>query len=222
MVKSSVLCPVLLLVAAGIPHSASAQSFFGQNLLVNPGAEDGDAASASAPLARPIPGWIPTGNFTVESYGAPGGFPLLSDPGSPNRGAKFFSGGPDNTISGATQTIQVPSDAFQAIDAGSVYFNLSAWLGGYDVQDDSAEVMLRFGDATGAFILNTGLEAVLAKDRPGTSFVKRTESGRVPAGTRMIQVSIVMRRHSSGPYNDGYADEPFADYHDRPVNDVYC
>ena len=158
--KSTLLCLILLPVAASIP-TASAQSFFGRNLIVNPGAEDG-AAAPSTFIIRPIPGWIASGNFTVQPYGDPGGFPTLSSPGPPNRGTKFFSGGPNNASSLAYQVIQVPSDAFTAIDAGTVRYDLSAWLGGVTIQDDNANLKVFFISVSDATLGSLLIGPVLA------------------------------------------------------------
>jgi hypothetical protein len=200
--KPTLLCLILLAETVSIP-TASAQSFFGRNLIVNPGAEQGGAASAGEPLIRPIPGWTPVGNFNLETYGSnPVALPTASTPGPPNRGARYFSGGPDNASSSVTQDIQVPSEAFAAIDAGAVRFDLSAWLGGFGSEDDSAALTLRFNSTAIAT-----LGPVRAQDRQSvTSFINRTASGIVPAGTRNIQLTLAMTR-VFGVYNDGYADE---------------
>ncbi len=79
------LAGVLLAVVSG---SAFAQT---SNLIVNGDAESGVGGNGGEVAS--VPDWTTSGNFTVVSYDAGGGFPTPSDPGPPDRGANFFAGG---------------------------------------------------------------------------------------------------------------------------------
>jgi hypothetical protein len=90
----------------------------GQNLIVNGNAEQGkcDAVGNAVGSAIPaIPGWAPTGSFSVLCYGASGfefvnprgetvrvsGLPDANSPGPTNREKAFFYGGGDRASSRA-------------------------------------------------------------------------------------------------------------------------
>ena len=90
------------------------------NLLQNPGAEAGAGAADNTVVA--VPGWTTTASFTAVVYGIPG-FPLASE-GAPAGGVNFFAGGPDASLSTATQVVDVSASAAQ-IDAGQLQAHLS-------------------------------------------------------------------------------------------------
>jgi hypothetical protein len=174
------------------------------NLIVNPGAETGKGSTDGGVV--PVPGWEVTGKLTVNEYDTPGSSFLRStDPGPPDRGRNYFAGGPGNEASSASQTINVSSRA-AAIDRGGVTYTLSAWLGGWETQDDNAIFTISFVDKDGRLRGTASIGPVLAADRQRqTGLLLRTTSGPLPAFTRSIQATLVMTR-TAGDYNDGYAD----------------
>lgn len=177
----------------------SLQASADQNLLVNPGAEAGS-------IGKVIPGWTTTSAFEVVSYSAGGGFPTLSDPGSPGRGQQFFAGGQDTGLSTATQEVSL-SSAAGAIDAGTQGFTLSGWIGGFSSQNDHCDIDATFLNAAHAALGGAHLGGVFSAERSAaTGMLFRTVSGVVPAGTRSVRVVITMTR-DSGSYDDGYADD---------------
>ena len=80
------------------------------------------------------------------NYLAGNGFPSPADPGPADRGANFFSGG-TNVTSTMTQKIDVGNLAGK-IGNGQVSFLLSAWLGGFSNQTDTATVIAHFLDSS--------------------------------------------------------------------------
>lgn len=194
-VTAAVLSPVLCALASG--------TLFGHNLVVNGGAEAWShprGATYGVPLD-----WTTTGTFTVVTYGAPGGYPKDTSPGSPQRGEAFFSGG-HAPVSTAAQTISLAAAA-DAIDAGRVRYALSGWLGGYGAQSDNMRVAVHFTRAGGETLATASLQPVLARDRNGvTGMLQRTAKGSVPPGTRSASVFITSSR-VDGFANDGYADD---------------
>lgn len=187
---------LLAVLGVGCATGASA----GPNLLNNPGAEAGATGSV-------VPGWNTTGTFEVVSYTAGGGFPLATDPGSPNRGAKFFAGGSSAPTSTALQTVLLGQFAAE-IDTGSSAFTLSGWLGGFSSQNDHCDVSVTFYDNAGLSPLGSAsIGNVLALQRNSkTGMLFRSISGAVPPGTRQALVIVTMTREA-GTYNDGYADD---------------
>jgi hypothetical protein len=193
----------LAVVLAGVllaPASARAQVPAG-NLLVNPGAEA--SAGDQGTGGNPPPGWETIGDPDVVAYGAPD-FPTAADGAGIGGGANFLGGG-NQERSEIFQTVDVSAAAAQ-IDAGKEIATLSADLGGFASQGDSATITAQelddVGSNTGAFTIGP----VTAADRDDvTKLLARTGTGVLPKGTRKIQVQVVMTR-TDGTYNDGYVD----------------
>ena len=200
----SLLAVTVLL--AGTPIIARADAppaaTYGTNLVINGDAESELGAADSGIVVKPT-GWETTGQFTAVQYGASGGIPDLKTPGPENRGKSLFEGGnvPKST---AQQTIALGALSAD-IDAGTVSYNFSAWIGGWENQGDYAVVSVQFRNTSGATLATSTLGPVTPAQRPGTSLVQRSHSGAVPKGTRSAVVSIVITR-LVGTYNDGSVD----------------
>lgn len=172
--------------------------FTAPNLVQNGGAESDPAANGSQVV--PPTGWDTTGAFTVGRYGAEG-FP----PAPAGGGSNLFAGGPGAQLSVASQEVD-PSSRTTRIDAGLVQATLSALLGGWEGQNDSATVRAVFMNDNGLVLDTFAIGPVTAADRGYKSKLLRdSRSESVPAQTRSIRVVIAARR-ASGNYNDGYAD----------------
>jgi hypothetical protein len=182
-------------------------SLVGSNVVVNGGAELGDSSGDFSAVV-PAPGWTTTGNATVGPYDDDG-FPASTDPGPPSRGSNLFIGGPVNDASTFSQDIDVTA-AHRLIDAGVLSYNLSAYLGGWREQSDSATVTVIFRDADGQSLGADVLGPVSAADRGGvTGLLHRQSTGDVPGGTRSVTVELTMNRDAPPEftYNDGSIDE---------------
>jgi hypothetical protein len=171
------------------------------NLLVNGNAE----ASGALPL-----GWVATPNFSVLRYdpGTSTGFPTSTESARIGGGKRFFTGGPATASSRACQAVDLSRSALR-VDAGRATVTLSARLGGYLTQADSASVSARFRSATGAQLGVVGLDPVDAGDRQNqTRLEPRARTVKVPPKTRSVEVVIVALRPGAGPteHNDGYVD----------------
>jgi hypothetical protein len=184
------------------------------NLVVNPGAEAGPAATDSSAQV-PLPGWTVTGSLTAVAYGT-SGFLTTDDAARFGGGAKFFAGGPDGDVNTASQLINV-SGAAPEITKG-VTGTLSALIGGYATQDDSATVSAQPLNAAGTPIAPpTVLPAVSQADRQGTTnLLPRTARVSIPLDTRLIAVTISATR-TAGQYNDGYVDNVSFSFGGEPV-----
>ena len=160
----------------------------------------GQAVATDDINITPPLGWTTTGNVTVVQYGAKG-FADAKSPGPSDRGKNFFVGGPNTVQSAISQTIDAPllgPQIIGLIDAGSVSYEFAGWLGGYDVQDDSAVVTADVYDAT--------LGPVLAKDRANqTGAAYQSTKGNLPRGARKIVVTVSFQR-TAGSYDDAYVD----------------
>lgn len=175
----------------------------GQQLLVNPDAEAGPAAPDQGTLIS-IPGWTSTSQFTVIDYGNPGGFPSATDAGPPVRGKNFFAGG-NVTPSSASQTVDLSACA-AAIDAGSLKFDFSGWLGGLDSQGDKATVVAEFRNGASS-LGSVTLGPVTVTDRNSITglLLRQGSLATVPSGARSLVVTMTSTR-TAGTGTDGYVD----------------
>jgi hypothetical protein len=170
---------------------------------------NGDAEAAAGgsndDAVTNLPGWTVTGKLTALKYGAQPAYLTVHDPGPPDRGANYFTGGPGADCSTAAETIDLNKRA-AVIDTGSVTYVLAAYLGGYAEQDDATTVSLVFQDGTGKETGRSAVGPVLAFDRHARSGMTLQQvAGAVPASTRTAQVVIKMARRE-GAYNDAFAD----------------
>ena len=179
-------------------------ALFGVNAIINGDAEAGTGSSTGFSVET-IPGWTTVGNFTAIQYAAGGGFPIASSPGPVSRGANFFGGGPNNANSRASQIIDLLSLS-TPIDLGTVTYDLSAYLGGFDTQADNAVLSVSFRNLSNTPLGGATLGPVTVDDRgEETGLFLRSTSGGIPVGTRNALVNLEMTR-LQGTYNDGYAD----------------
>jgi len=187
--------------AVSIATLAGATGPFGPNLILNPGAEESPGATNDTQhLALPF--WDLTGLLTPVRYGT-----LMSPaaPGPSERGFNFFAGGPNNSISSATQVITL-DQGLAVIDSGLATYRLSGWLGGALSQDDTMILSATFNDLNGESLGTATLNGPTAAQRNNiTSLLYRTRTGPIPAGTRSINIALISSRRFP-TYNDGYAD----------------
>ena len=167
---------------------------------------DGDGSAADCSLSgyeeTTDPGWtITEGNPNVVCYNNTGGFPSSSTPGA-QAGDGFFTGGTRGNSS-MYQTVDVSADA-GAIDAGTATYDLSGWLGGYSSQNDRADVVATFLNASGASVGTAEIGPVTNTMRGNTTeFLQQTATGAIPASTRSIQVTF-NAIWTAGQTTDGY------------------
>jgi hypothetical protein len=203
----------LLVAAIPVAGSAAARSsqanpLFGHNLIVNGDAEAGPGAMNDATFISP-PGWKTPGlpgthALTVASYTGSGLDLSPTTPGPKNRGKNYFYGGPtESRNASAEQTINVAS---AAIDAGTVTFTLSGWLGGYSSQSDNARLSVTFKGAQGKVVGYAAIGPVTPGMRHDTTeLLYQQITKHVPFGTRTVVIDLFMKWYD-GSDNDGMAD----------------
>ncbi len=190
--------------AIGLTPAGPAPATFGQNLVFNGDAEYGRGFTSNA-TQQYAAGWNDPGpgGITQIPYSPGNGFPSPADPGPADRGNNFFSGG-TNAVSTMTQRIDV-SNLAATIDSGSVGFALSAWLGGYINQSDSATVVARFYNSANTQLASSQLATVTAAERGNlTELLFRQQLGNLPPTTRSISIELIST--AGAGENDGYAD----------------
>lgn len=182
-----------------------AVTFSSGNLIVNPGAELGDAAANFSTTVAPQ-GWLTTEHFTAVAYDAGSTGDLNPTSGRNLQGGKnYFAGGTQSLASTAVQTIDVSGYAAE-IDAGGISAKLSGQFGGFSSQTDRMSLTARFLGSGGGALGEVTVGPVTAGERQSEStLLGRFGSVEIPEGTRSIEVKLTAIR-DDGNYNDGYAD----------------
>ena len=177
------------------------------NLLGNPGAEAGTAATDDRASPAP-PRWERTGAFTSVRYGTVSGpFAFPSEPaaGLLAGGDAFFSAGP-GAAAALRQAVDVSRWApeIDARNGGRV--RLSALLGGFRASEDHAVVAATFKSAFGRRLGHFALDTVTAAERGNaTMLAARLARRRIPRLTRAVVVTV-RAGVAGGSYNDAYVD----------------
>jgi hypothetical protein len=173
-------------LALAMTASAAACAVCGKNLIKNPGADAGMGVTAVGASGL-VPGWtIAAGQFGAASYTFPNGWFSARSKGPAKRGKNYFFGGTTTEAVSApasvgTQTIALPRSAVGR------KATLSGWLGNY--VENRAQVRAEFMDASGAVLslVRIGPAVTIA----GTDMSLRTRSGKVPAKTTQVKISVI-------------------------------
>lgn len=184
-----------------------------RNLVVNGDFEQGDPGRVTGQAYNEaenirIPGWEDHGPGTVLSYdeAAAHDYPDPARHVVPeDRGRCYYLGMAAGKIS---QRIDVYA-LRNLIDGGAVRYDLSAWLGGFETNDEYLLLSVRFLDGRGQPVsVPATLTPVRASDRRQVSaFLQRDRQGGLPAGTRWIEIELDNIGENNPPFvRDGYAD----------------
>ncbi len=176
----------LVALVVAVLHGVSIASAQGPlpsgNLVFNPSAQNGTS------------GWSLEGQFSVRS---------LAMPGSPD--SLSFWGG-TSAVARGTQLIDVRNWA-DKIGQSCVEMTLSALLGGWQNQTDSATVRVDFLTSDFFTISSVTIGPVTNAERGNTTrMLSRSGTWMVPASTGYLRVVVTSTR-GSGTNNDGYADD---------------
>jgi uncharacterized protein (TIGR03437 family) len=193
-------------------NDASAPSgFFGSNLIVNGNAELPSGIQLPSPLQSiadstvlDLPGWVRSADFSLDVYSDESDL-AATDLVPTDRGSWYSYGGGSNSQSNATQDIDIAASATQ-IDGGKVTFAFSAWVGGYDGQDDNITITAQFMNWAGSVLSTSTLGPVRSAERGGVSaLLQKSQTGAVPAGARLVRITMTSNC-TDGSDNDGLAD----------------
>ncbi|CAF3833806.1 unnamed protein product [Rotaria sordida] len=204
MTSSSIVINYTNIYPAPVASPNAAAQLYGVNLLMNEDGETGPCAlstTVTPPTLWSYVDIITQITYNNSDYGAL----TPTTPGPSNRGNCYFCG-MSSPITTMSQSIDL-SPYMTAIDSGNVSFHLSAWLGGWTNQNDSAEVSVDFLNyAYQSVGHRTTLGPVLAADRDfTTSLIFRQTSGTILINTRYMTVIITLTWYAGGD-NDGYID----------------
>jgi hypothetical protein len=183
---ATAIVAALTLVVALTATAARPCGVCGKNLIKNPGAEAGRGVMA-VDAKGAVPGWtIAAGQFGAASYAFPNGWYSAKTKGPKVRGKNYFFGGTTTeavtaAASVGTQTIPLPTVAVGR------KATLAGWLGNYG--ENRTQVRAEFKDAVGTVLstIRIGPAVTIA----GTDMAARTRSGKVPAKTTQVTVSVI-------------------------------
>lgn len=183
------------------------------NLVYNPGAEFGPASDDTrdvTPEPDPLGWWHGDFSWTQVKYGAAGGFPDEAVAEKIGGGSQFFAAGPSaKAVAQRYQEIQIDPEVLSEITTGNAQVKLSAWIGGYSTDTDSAVVRLAFHSGLDHYSASLGvrnLGPVSPEDRDNkTNLVLKSLTADVPPGTRSFAVWL-LANHTTGAYIDAYFD----------------
>ena len=198
-----------ILFASVAAQLATGQSaLFGNNLIVNGGAESGAGGDGVTRVTN-VPGWQASGGCDVYAYQtAFRKVNAVSPTDIVPRGAgdNYFAGG---QAAASCTFVQNPAIDLSAgastIDAGKATYALSGYLGGYGADHDNATLMVSFQNASGAAIKTYTIGPVTATDRLDSGLYLRRQIGQVPVGARKAAITLNMN------WVDGATNEAAAD-----------
>src|SRR5574340_678827 len=189
------------LLGAALPAEAQ---LWDKNLVVNGDAESGTGVTTrTAPPVKDIPGWTPTGNFTLCQY--VNGM-LTDHRWMQSQGNQYFAGGPNGGAATAKQIIDLAAGATE-IDAGRVRFYMSAWLSnGGSTVGAPAKLTATFLDAAGKTLLEYAIDAPTVPEESSNGLHPRAGSGFGLPNTRSVQLLLDLTGKSVS-FNGASADE---------------
>jgi hypothetical protein len=192
----------LLAAAFGVGMSQISAAQFGVNLVANPSAEQFTMITPGQTTGvANFPGWTRIGNVYRTSYAE---ILVGFGPSVALRGNSYVLGG-NEALTRLIQTVDLNFAALE-ISSGVAEAKISAWLGGFLDQEDSAEVIVRFLGIGGTQIETASLGPVTAAMRGlQTGMVFRDHAMRVPPATLTAEVEIRFERFL-GTWSNGSAD----------------
>lgn len=114
-----------------------------------------------------------------------------------------------SAVTSMWQTVNL-TDRFDPmlIDNGTLWFNLSAWIGGYSSQNDNARVSVIFTNQANQMVgSRTTIGPVMAANRTSqSSLIPQQTNALVPIGARFATVLVTITR-VDGSSNDGSIDD---------------
>lgn len=149
------------------------------NLVVNPGAESGAAATGTEKVT--VPGWVMRSTSTVKSY-------AKADIVSPGTGgSNVFYCGAGTTSSAITQKIAF-TGRNTLIDSGNAYVAFTGLVGVSDNQGDVGRLVLRLLDGSGK-ILKT-YKTINLLGTTNSQMTTLSAGGTVLPGTRAVRIEL--------------------------------
>ena len=185
----------------------------GENIIVNPGAEDDQVEVASGQQAKAgvVSAWESIGTNTPVQVQPWNGFSLDNGDHLPvpaGAGANHFLHGTIGDVAMRT-TLRQHIDLKKlrsTIRKGATY-HFSAWIGGWLKQKDEAQVRIVFIDEEENELGEDTLGPVTAADRDSKNGMrKRQGEGSVPTGSHKVVVELIFDKEQGGSVSDAAMD----------------
>ncbi|CAF2785111.1 unnamed protein product [Rotaria sp. Silwood2] len=175
------------------------------SLVINGNAETGPCQTGSG-VTHPT-FWNYIGSVSQTHYNDSHATMSFKDPGPSDRGQCYFNGQLSSTTSMWQMINLTAAVSSTLIDKQIVWFNISAWMGGWKEQDDTAVLQLTFlNQANQQVGTSTTIGHVVAIDRGyKTSLLFRWANATVPIGSRSAIVLVTFTRNAEN-WNDGSID----------------
>ncbi len=158
----------------------------GHNLVVNGGAEGGPNSPPNVVVPY-IPGWS-SDTASVAPYGGTN-WVALTATGPADRGVNAFCGRAALGSSNMYQDIDV-SAAATLIDAGSVTYNIAAWLGRVSGNYPGATLKYTFFDWSDPPKQLAATAQLIANPVPGNGLAEVSNAASLPPGTRRVRIEV--------------------------------
>ncbi|MBI4851813.1 MAG: hypothetical protein HY819_08465 [Acidobacteria bacterium] len=179
----------------------SQNPLFGKNLIINGGAEAGEAA------------WRGEG-FESARYGSFGGEWDIGVAGAPNGGDSYFrltaSEGKESVL--AKHVIDLTRLA-EFLDKTAIDYTLSGYIGGSPTKEEkfaTTSLIISFLDMDKKLLGSSSLEVKeteLPKAEVGSSsMILRTKTDKMPKGTRVIEITLKVKNACLNCLSIGYAE----------------
>lgn len=168
----------LAIAGSGVADAAT-RTPLNTNLVVNPGAEAGVAATGTEKVT--VPGWKMLSTSTVVSYAKAD----IVSPG--NGGSKVFYCGANTNGSAIKQ--RIPLRGRNAlIDSGNGFVSFTALIGVTGNQGDLGRLVVRFLDGSGKVLKSYKTLNLLGTTN--SQMTTMSAGGAVPVGTRALRVEL--------------------------------
>ena len=185
----------------------------GENIIVNPGAEDQQVEVASGQQAKAgvVSAWESIGTNTPVQVQPWNGFALDEGDHLPvpdGAGANHFLHGTIGDVAMRT-TLRQHIDLKKlrsTIRKGATY-HFSAWIGGWKKQKDEAQVRIVFFDKDGNELGEDTLGPVTAADRDSKNGMRKRQSeGSVPHASHKVVIELIFDKEQGGSVSDAAMD----------------
>jgi len=186
-----------------VPAVAVTRTPYNTNLVKNGNFEAGNP-SPDGYTSVVIPGWHSTNSqATVVKYGTALGFPTLAEGQRISGGKQFYASGP--RASGTSCAVSYQQRTIRGrnaiIDSAHLAIKLTARVGTYSTQSDTATILVSMVDSNGDEV---GSFSTPAKSATNGRLEKVSVSAIVPPHTRSIQIDLFAS--NTVGYCDAYFD----------------
>ena len=181
-------------------------SLFAKGGFAQPGGEPGGEGSIAL-----VNGGFETGDFTGWTLANGSGWQVASagttGNSDPRTGSFYARVGGNAAGVARRQTFDLVASGFTTgeIDAGTLMLSFTGWIGGEDGVNDGGRIRVNYLDGSMTLIDTTQTSTTIAA---AGVYVQHAIGETIPAGTRFLQLDMVLRGNAGGstlPFGDDFA-----------------